>query len=419
VSTPEVLETFSPGLYNRLIQASLESNCWAGLAKALHEVTGKGVLIESARFKPLAASGVKAELRELSAARWLDRNGRPGEQLYLLRDFIYTVKLAEPSRTGWHLVGIIHGEEGVLGYLSLISEDDRGLASSLILLEKTLPLAVICWWRQQGQSEGPMRWPEQEQILKNGNEAGPRVEGNDFYWFCPLVLRLQTAAGAEPEAKNAILAHLKKILTSVYAQTDISLTHTVHGEEITVLLGSSTARPAKSFCLSLAARLIEKWEEKEIPAYLHIGIGQAGREPAQLKTFLAQAREAARLFNAHCEGNQVCHYEDLAVCHFLAGVNPPLLEDFLAKTIAPLLKNRRSRELRLLETLEAYFGCHGNLSRLAKKLFLSRSSVVYRLQLIEQILGVKLADPLTRLSLQLALLVFWRSRAENILEKGD
>jgi purine catabolism regulator len=57
----------------------------------------------------------------------------------------------------------------------------------------------------------------------------------------------------------------------------------------------------------------------------------------------------------------------------------------------------------LLETVEVYLACNGNLSEAARRLHLHRNSLLYRLHHIRDLLGHDLDNPELRLALQLAL----------------
>src|SRR5205085_12429688 len=57
----------------------------------------------------------------------------------------------------------------------------------------------------------------------------------------------------------------------------------------------------------------------------------------------------------------------------------------------------------LLDTLEGYFHCNGNLSETARIMHLHRNPLLYRLGRIEEILGQSLDDPELRLSLEIAM----------------
>ena len=86
------------------------------------------------------------------------------------------------------------------------------------------------------------------------------------------------------------------------------------------------------------------------------------------------------------------HYQD-------RGVASAFCQDVLGTLVA----YDRTRNADLLQTLRVYFHCNGNAVESAERLFLHRNSLLYRLQRIEEILGVDLKDSQTRLTLHLAV----------------
>lgn len=79
------------------------------------------------------------------------------------------------------------------------------------------------------------------------------------------------------------------------------------------------------------------------------------------------------------------------------------LLDFYQETLGPLLDAENRGNQALLETLEGFFLCNGNLSETARTMHLHRNSLLYRLGRIEELLGRSLEDAELRLSLQIAL----------------
>jgi purine catabolism regulator len=57
----------------------------------------------------------------------------------------------------------------------------------------------------------------------------------------------------------------------------------------------------------------------------------------------------------------------------------------------------------LVQTLEAFFECHGNASQTASRLHIHRNTLTYRLEQIASITQLDLDDPDARFSLQFAL----------------
>jgi PucR family transcriptional regulator, purine catabolism regulatory protein len=133
------------------------------------------------------------------------------------------------------------------------------------------------------------------------------------------------------------------------------------------------------------------------------GLGTAATGPAEARRSYAEARDAARLGRLVLGAGHVARPADLGVYRLLLALRGGHeLAEFTRTTLGPLLADRRSGDA-LLETLEVFFACNGNLSEAARRLDLHRNSLIYRLNRARELLGHDLDDPELRLSLQLAL----------------
>lgn len=60
-------------------------------------------------------------------------------------------------------------------------------------------------------------------------------------------------------------------------------------------------------------------------------------------------------------------------------------------------------EMALMQTLAVYLETHCQISETAKRLYVHRNTIIYRLEKIEELLGKSIKDPDTTLHLRLAL----------------
>ena len=133
------------------------------------------------------------------------------------------------------------------------------------------------------------------------------------------------------------------------------------------------------------------------------GLGEAATTPGQVHRSAAEARDAARLGLLVLGLGHVARPADLGVYRLLLALRETTtLGPFVTQTLAPLLADRRNGEA-LIQTLDVFFACNGNLSKAAKHLHLHRNSLLYRLHRARELLGHDLDDPELRLALQLAI----------------
>ncbi|PLS08513.1 PucR family transcriptional regulator [Neobacillus cucumis] len=87
------------------------------------------------------------------------------------------------------------------------------------------------------------------------------------------------------------------------------------------------------------------------------------------------------------------------------------LRNFYAFALEGFKETKIEEEQSLLETLLVYLETHCQISETAKRLFVHRNTVVYRIEKCEEILGKSLKDPETTLQIRLAL------RIKSLIEK--
>ena len=133
------------------------------------------------------------------------------------------------------------------------------------------------------------------------------------------------------------------------------------------------------------------------------GLGEPATAPGQVHRSAAEARDAARLGLLVLGPGHVARPADLGVYRLLLALRESAaLGPFVAQTLAPLLADRRNGDT-LIQTLDVFFACNGNLSAAARELHLHRNSLLYRLHRARELLGHDLDDPELRLALQLAI----------------
>ncbi len=160
-----------------------------------------------------------------------------------------------------------------------------------------------------------------------------------------------------------------------------------------------SGRALKPVALELAMRI----ENAHKGARVVIGIGRPGVGPANWRQSQMQARESWRL-GKEWGASPVTYFGDLGLYQLLTDLGNNLeAARFFRKTLGKLISYDDSRNAELVQTLDAFFACHGNLSQTAAKLHIHRNTLTYRLEQIAQITQLDLDDPEARFALQLAL----------------
>lgn len=152
-----------------------------------------------------------------------------------------------------------------------------------------------------------------------------------------------------------------------------------------------------------ANSLVEQITSSIHQAALVIGIGRPAASVREWLRSLEQARESWRMGNSW-QASPVTYFGDLGLYQLLTGLGGSSeATRFYRKTVEPLIAHDQDHNAELIETLEAFFACHGNLSQTATSLHIHRNTLTYRLQRISGITRLDLSDADARFSLQLGL----------------
>lgn len=152
---------------------------------------------------------------------------------------------------------------------------------------------------------------------------------------------------------------------------------------------------------------VQEEAERLYPLTVRIGIGTPIDHFLDLKASYYQANEAIRHVGAE-EGSGTGYFENYIVDQLINSVKDrDILNSFAEMSLGPLLKYDREHGTNLVQTLAVYFDCNGNVSIAAKKLFLHRNSLIYRMDRIKEVLNTDLRNPTELLTLQVGLRVLW------------
>ncbi|MEO7020335.1 MAG: helix-turn-helix domain-containing protein [Ktedonobacteraceae bacterium] len=134
------------------------------------------------------------------------------------------------------------------------------------------------------------------------------------------------------------------------------------------------------------------------------GIGQIAKDVQTIPQAWREAQQALEIGRRLFGEGKLHSFARLGIYRLLFPLyGEQTLLDFYQETLGPLLDVDNRNNQALLETLEGFFRCNGNLSETARSMHLHRNSLLYRLGRIEELLGRSLEDAEMRLSLQIAL----------------
>lgn len=220
-----------------------------------------------------------------------------------------------------------------------------------------------------------------------------------------LAEELASALGAWARARDSHVAALLALPRFDRDQRNLNV-NPATSATVSTIAGSAGAATSLGEAVERATTLLNRsLGDESAPSGIEwsAGLGEPATAPVQVHRSATEARDAARLGRLILGPRHVARPTDLGVYKLLLALRDSgELAEFVERTLAPLRADSRTGDI-LIETLDAFFACNGNVSRAKEILHLHRNSLIYRLARAHALLGHDLDDPELRLALQLAI----------------
>jgi hypothetical protein len=372
----------SLSIHDRLTRAASTGDGQAGIALALHELTGHRVAIEDRHGNLMAWAGPGRPdpyPKELAATRerMLRRVQREGI-------------LARRDR----LVAVARPDQATLGVIALIRSASAASGTDRVALEHARTALTLDLIRQRSVAETELRLHRglAEDLLSGTDLDSVRVRawalGYDLTQ--PHRVIIVRGSGSRRDDHSALFRAVQQAARA--------------GR-----LGSLVV--ARSGGVVLLARadsdLQQFWRvimtDLGADGICRIGAGGASTEPSSFASSHREAQFALQLQTATHSPSQVTAFDELGIYRLLAGsADIGSVDRFIRDWLGPLLDYDKAKSSELVRTLSAYLECGGNYDAAARRMSLHRSTLRYRLQRIRTVSGHELSDPDIRFNLQLA-----------------
>ncbi|HZR42364.1 MAG TPA: GAF domain-containing protein [Ktedonobacteraceae bacterium] len=171
-----------------------------------------------------------------------------------------------------------------------------------------------------------------------------------------------------------------------------------------------TGTRLKTWMHDLAQQMRSEYE-----VYLSIGIGNACQHVSDYRRGFAEANEALQMgqnlqaykINEARRQPIVTHFNDLGVYRYLYKIaHMDDLRDVYQDQIARIDSYDRRKNTDLLDTLETYLECAGNLTKTSDRLFVHRNTLIQRLERLQSLCDIDLGERSNWLTLQVAIKVY-------------
>lgn len=369
------------GSQERLIGAFDKEEGIPGIARAVHELTGRPTAVEDRYGNLLAWAGP----------------GRPdpypvADRRALARLARQTGERSAPVARGDRIVALARRHTEVLGALALVDVERTAGAFELAALQQGAALLAIelAHVREVATVESRLR-RELVCDLVSGVEADSgyaRADalGHDLHGPHQIAL-LRWRQGVTTEAL-AVAVHR--------AAAEQAVGGLVGQQHDTVVL--LAREPLRAEALHIAiGRLVGTPEGA-------VGVGATAGDPTELPRSYQEASRALDVRLAGRAPDGVTEYAQMGLYRLLsAAVGNSQVRAFVRQWLGPLMDYDAQHNSDLVPTLSHYLDCGGNYDSTSSALVIHRSTLRYRLRRIREITGRDLADADDRLNLHVAV----------------
>lgn len=396
-------------LYRKLSEMSREGQGLAAMTEVMSKLTGKIIVVQDKRLEiqaisiPHNSAIDTTQLSEVLAQREelpsILRNRKAAAKARQS----YWQQLLPIENIGRLISPIISGDRA-RGYLSIVGPADQldlldsltvehGAAACALEMAKAKAVSEAKKALRGNFLEGllagtlPAREVERLESRLDHNTKQPHAiltlawHGPDS----PTLRRLETAV-------NWVLSnHSRPALAHVYSDKHVCV--------FQALKDNSDIETARE----LARRLYDQVKAEFPDARLIAGMSGPAATLSDWPRVYNEALKAMQL-GTRLKLNQVVEFNSLGVYQLLGQLEDiPAVRAFARQVIGPLAEYDEQHRSSLVQTIDAYFGHHGNISQTAESLFIHRNTLLYRLERIQELTGHDLNQSNMRLALHLAL----------------
>lgn len=382
-------------IHDRFTRVAMHLEGYAGIVRALHELTGLPALIEDEAGGIIASAGpadmhLRLGLSERSRALMIHRALRSGH----------------PIHAHGRLVTVVRPRSDVLGVISVLCPGDLVGGAETIALEHAATVLAIELARLHSIAETELRLGVDltAELISGAGEGAAsraRVLGHDLgIPHRVLMLRGRRSFDAQtmvPRVQGALSSSAGRALVMAKAGAVVAIIETGTDDD--------------------AARHLDTLREALADHDVRVGIGSLCRGVADYPRSYREARLSLKLAQFTGGRQGAVTYDDLGVYQFLSEATDPRgVETFVQRWLGPLLAYDAKRNGELTGTLATFLDSAGSYDATAARLGVGRSTVRYRIGRASDITALDLHDPDTRFQLQLATRAWLALRALTEIE---
>ena len=367
-------------IHERLTRAAMTGTGLAGIAEAVHDLTGRAIVVEDRAGNVIAHAGTEG-------ADWQARQPRAARERMIQR----ALEAGGPVRELGRVVMIASPHDGVAGVMALIDPDGTAGESEIVALEHGATVAGMELARLRSLGETQLRLGRDllEDLLAG---IDPQIAVERARAIGCDLLQPRRVAVVEDVGSAADEDRLFGSVRRALRDQVVGSLLTTRAGAVVVLADGDTDWEA--FRAAVVAGL---------DGGCLIGVGGSCAGPADVPRSHREARLALKMGDASAGVTGITLFDDLGVFRLFAEVEETQsVERFVRTWLGPLIDYDARKPAELVPTLTCFLELGQAYDATSEALAIHRSTLKYRLQRIREISQQDLSDPDTRFNFQLA-----------------
>lgn len=202
------------------------------------------------------------------------------------------------------------------------------------------------------------------------------------------------------------LTYLNIYIRSVFAKQQLYVISYIKDDQLLLIILNQGKRE------NLKERLMEamqsfsqyKFNGNRKIENIEFAVGKIVKELHCLKESFCTSKDARSIIDVLSSTTNISFYEDLFIFRLILSISQQgILQDFINDYLGPIIDHDRQNNGELLNTLKTFLRCKGSKKETAEQLHIVRQTLYYRLEKINELVGLDFMDFYKRQAIEFAI----------------
>jgi len=216
---------------------------------------------------------------------------------------------------------------------------------------------------------------------------------------------LQARKAKDEKALITLKVRFEQIIRDVMNRQGAKILQMLWADDVVLLMPYENESIGAQQNVDILSKVLEKLTATMPGLAVTVGLGGRFESLQAARQSYLQAMKVLRFAERKPGSTAIYAYEQLGIYKLLFEIDPNKLAMYYQDVIGCLNQYDQKHQMDMVATLFVYFEENCNAAKTAKRLFVHRNTLDYRLKKIEEITGRNLDDPYDRLTLQLGVII--------------